>query len=58
MAELSVYVDKKLKLQFKLACTAQEKPMSEVVGLLMKQWLEMVGTIGDPSSTVNVLTLS
>ncbi|WP_293365646.1 hypothetical protein [Microcoleus sp. CAWBG27] len=41
MAELSVYVDKKLKLQFKLACTAQEKPMSEVVGLLMKQWLEI-----------------
>jgi hypothetical protein len=40
MAELSVYVDKKLKLRFKLACTAQEKPMSEVIGLLMKQWLE------------------
>jgi len=44
MAELSVYVDKKLKLQFKLACTAQEKPMSEVVGLLMKQWLEIQAT--------------
>jgi hypothetical protein len=40
MAELSVYVDKKLKLRFKLACTAQEKPMSEIIGLLMKQWLE------------------
>lgn len=40
MAELSVYVDKKLKLRFKLACTAQEKPMSEIIGLLMEQWLE------------------
>lgn len=40
MAELSVYVDKRLKLRFKLACTAQEKPMSEIIGLLMKQWLE------------------
>jgi hypothetical protein len=44
MAELSVYVDKKLKLRFKLACTAQEKPMSEVIGLLMKQWLETTET--------------
>ncbi|MEG4040188.1 hypothetical protein [Microcoleus sp. S11D4] len=44
MAELSVYVDKKLKLRFKLACTAQEKPMSEVIGLLMKQWLEITET--------------
>lgn len=40
MAELSVYVDKKLKLRFKLACTAREKPMSEIIGLLMEQWLE------------------
>ena len=44
MAELSVYVDKRLKLRFKLACTAQEKPMSEVIGLLMKQWLETAET--------------
>lgn len=44
MAELSVYVDKRLKLRFKLACTAQEKPMSEIIGLLMKQWLETAET--------------
>ncbi len=39
MTELSLYIDKNLKLKFKLACTAEEKPMSEVVTTLIEQWL-------------------
>ncbi len=37
--ELSLYINKELKLRFKLACTAEEKPMSEVVTALIEQWL-------------------
>jgi hypothetical protein len=39
MAELSVYIDKSLKTDFKLACVAQNKSMSEIVGELVKQWV-------------------
>jgi ParG len=39
MTELSLYINKELKLRFKLACTAEEKPMSEVVTTLIEQWL-------------------
>jgi len=38
-AELSVYIDKDLKTDFKLACVAQEKSMSEIIGELVKQWV-------------------
>ena len=37
-AELSVYIDKTLKTDFKLACVAQNKSMSEIVGELVKHW--------------------
>ncbi|GET38775.1 helix-turn-helix protein, CopG [Microseira wollei NIES-4236] len=37
--ELSLYINKELKRKFKLACTAEEKPMSEVVTALIDQWL-------------------
>lgn len=40
MTELSSYVDKDLKLRFKLACTAQQKTMSEVITELIEEWLE------------------
>ncbi len=40
MAELSTYIDKDLKLRFKLTCTAQERSMSDVVTELIEQWLE------------------
>lgn len=39
-AELSVYIDKELKMEFKLTCVAQNKSMSEVIGELVKQWVE------------------
>lgn len=39
MTELSAYIDKDLKLQFKLACTAIERPMSDVIEELIKDWL-------------------
>ena len=38
-AELSVYIDKTLKTDFKLACVAQNKSMSEIVGELVKHWV-------------------
>jgi hypothetical protein len=40
MTELSLYIDKDIKLEFKLACTKQGKPMSEVVSELIKEWLK------------------
>ena len=40
MTELSTYINKDLKLRFKLACTAKEKTMSEVMVDLIEQWLE------------------
>ena len=39
-AELSSYIDKDLKLRFKLACTAKQKTMSEVITDLIEEWLE------------------
>ncbi|MBD2608392.1 hypothetical protein H6G81_28710 [Scytonema hofmannii FACHB-248] len=39
-AELSVYINKELKTDFKLTCVAQNKSMSEVIGNLIKQWVE------------------
>lgn len=39
-AELSVYIDKELKTDFKLACVAQDRSMSQVIGELVKQWVE------------------
>jgi len=39
-AELSVYIDKELKTDFKLTCVAQNKSMSEVIGNLVKEWVE------------------
>jgi hypothetical protein len=38
-AELSVYVDKELKLRFKVACTQQDKSMGDVVNELIEDWL-------------------
>jgi hypothetical protein len=40
MTELSAYIDKELKLRFKLACTAAERSMSDVVTELIEGWLE------------------
>ena len=40
MTELSTYIDKDLKLKFKLACTARERSMSDVVTELIEGWLE------------------
>jgi hypothetical protein len=40
MTELSTYIDKDLKLRFKLACTAKERSMSDVVTELIEGWLE------------------
>lgn len=39
-AELSVYIDKELKMQFKLTCVAQNQSMSGVIEELVKQWVE------------------
>jgi hypothetical protein len=39
-AELSVYIDKQLKTSFKLTCVAQNKSMSEIIGNLVKEWVE------------------
>jgi hypothetical protein len=40
MTELSTYIDKDLKLKFKIACTAEERSMSEIVTELIEGWLE------------------
>jgi hypothetical protein len=40
MTELSTYIDKDLKLKFKLACTAKQRSMSEIVTELIEGWLE------------------
>jgi hypothetical protein len=40
MTELSTYIDKDLKLKFKLACTARERSMSDIVTELIEGWLE------------------
>lgn len=40
MAELSVYIDKELKTQFKLSCVAENKSMSGVIGDLVKQYVK------------------
>lgn len=47
MTELSAYIDKDLKLRFKLACTAAERSMSDVVTELIEGWLEQ----GESSTT-------
>ncbi|WP_181256586.1 plasmid partition protein ParG [Merismopedia glauca] len=39
-AELSVYIDKELKTQFKLTCVSQNKSMSQIIGELVKQWID------------------
>lgn len=39
-AELSVYINKELKVDFKLACVAQNRSMSQVISELVKQWVE------------------
>lgn len=41
VTELSAYIDKKLKLRFKLACTAKEISMSKVIEELIEEWLEI-----------------
>ena len=50
MTELSTYIDKDLKLKFKLACTAKERSMSEIVTELIEGWLEENDTTTKPSS--------
>jgi hypothetical protein len=40
VTELSAYIDKKLKLRFKLACTAKEISMSRVIEELIENWLK------------------
>lgn len=53
MTDVTVYMDKELKLQFKLACTAQERSMSEVVVELVESWLEENGlTLGNKDNSV------
>jgi hypothetical protein len=39
MVELNGYVPKDLKREFKLACTAQDKTMGEVLTELIQNWL-------------------
>jgi hypothetical protein len=39
-AELSVYIDKELKMQFKLTCVAQNQSMSGVIEELVRQWVK------------------
>jgi hypothetical protein len=50
MTELSTYIDKDLKLKFKLACTAKERSMSEIVTELIEGWLEENDTPTSDSS--------
>jgi predicted DNA-binding protein len=40
--ELCVYVDKDLKLRFKVACTQQDRTMGDVVTELIENWLNNV----------------
>lgn len=40
MTEISAYIDKDVKRRFKLACTAIDKSMSEVMVDLVETWLE------------------
>jgi hypothetical protein len=40
MAELNGYIEKDLKRKFKLACTAQDRSMSEVLTELISRWLD------------------
>jgi hypothetical protein len=40
MVELNGYVPKDLKREFKLACTAQDRTMGEVLTELIQSWLE------------------
>ena len=39
-AELSVYIDKELKMQFKLTCVAQNQSMSGIIEELVRQWVK------------------
>ncbi|WP_313937658.1 plasmid partition protein ParG [Anabaena azotica] len=41
MTELSVYIEKQVKTDFKVACTKQNKSMGEVVNQLLKEWLKV-----------------
>lgn len=40
VTELSAYIDKDLKIKFKVACTLQERSMSNVVTELIEQWIK------------------
>ena len=40
MTELSVYVEKEVKTDFKVACTRKNKPMGEILNQLLKEWLK------------------
>ncbi|MEA5580410.1 plasmid partition protein ParG [Nodularia harveyana UHCC-0300] len=39
MTELSVYIDKQVKTDFKVACAKQNKPMGQVINQMLKEWL-------------------
>lgn len=40
MTELSVYIEKEVKIDFKVACTKQNKSMGEILNQLLKEWLK------------------
>ncbi|MBG1263421.1 plasmid partition protein ParG [Nostoc commune] len=40
MTELSVYIEKEVKTDFKVACTKKNKPMGEILNQLLKEWLK------------------
>ncbi|MGB3239283.1 MAG: hypothetical protein WBB29_13375 [Geitlerinemataceae cyanobacterium] len=40
MVELNGYIPKELKREFKLACTAVDRTMGEVLTELVQNWLE------------------
>jgi ParG len=50
-AELSVYIDKELKMQFKLTCVAQNQSMSGVIEELVRQWVKKEQQSGKEKST-------
>jgi hypothetical protein len=46
MAEMKVVIPPELKRRFKLACVNQEKTMSDVVCVLIEQWLKQQSEVG------------
>lgn len=40
MTELSVYIEKEVKTDFKVACTKKDKSMGEILNQLLKEWLK------------------